>query len=394
MKMGRYLFRKGLGLALFTTLFALTYYSFSEAIAKNRGKHRHSRAHKTTRLPILRNLSLDTSEQNISATLENLFNYYLPARTFNGAILVAKGDSILYERYTGWANKEQDIPVNRHTAFHVASVSKTFTSGAVLRLVQEGKLQLSDRVTKYLPFFIYDDVTIQDLLTHRSGLRTYDRFMHRLPIAHKDTFLNNISILQALNEHTNQKIAQADKKFLYSNSNYAILALIIEAITGKSYKQFMEEEIFQPLQFTDTHIFSIADSAQFTPSYDANFRRYRYGFLDAVVGDKGVYTSVSDLLKWNDILNSGNFIRQSLLDSAYKPYSHEIKGSKNYGLGWRMDSVSKYNKKLIYHFGWWHGNRAVFIRDFSKNITAIVLSNKFNRSIYHVKELFTRYDIL
>lgn len=357
-------------------------------------KHHRRRTHKKHNYHAIHNIILDTSEQNISESLAYFFDYYLPAKTFNGAILIAKGDSIIYERYTGWANKERYIPVDRHTSFHVASVSKTFTAGAVLKLVQRGELLLSDRVIKYLPFFIYKDVTLQDLLTHRSGLRTYDDFMYHLPIARKDTFLNNINILQALNEHTNQKIAQADKQFLYSNSNYAILALIIEAVSGKSYNQFMEEEIFKPLNFTDTHVFSLRDTAFITPSYDAKFRRYRYGFLDAVVGDKGIYTSVNDLLKWNNSLNSGKFIRKSLLDSAYQPYSDELKGGKNYGLGWRMDSVSKYNKKLVYHFGWWHGNRAVFVRDFQKQVTAIVLSNKFNRSIYRVKDLFTHYDIL
>lgn len=379
---------------LWLVLFALPeVWSIDRRVKHRNVRYKHYRGYKKHKRYALRSIILDTVEQNISKALAYFFDYYLPAKTFNGAILIAQEDSILYERYNGWANKEQDIPVDRHTSFHVASVSKTFTAGAVLRLVQKGKLHLNDRVKKYLPFFIYADVSLQDLLTHRSGLRTYDHFMHRLPIARKDTFLNNVNILQALNEHSSQKIAQADKQFLYSNSNYAILALIIEAVSGKPYKQFMEEEIFLPLKFTDTRVFSLADTASITPSYDAHFRRYRYGFLDAVVGDKGIYTSVNDLLKWNDSLSNGNFIRKSLLDSAYKPYSCEMKGGKNYGLGWRMDSVSKYNKKLVYHFGWWHGNRAVFLRDFQKQVTAIVLSNKFNRSIYRVKELFTRYNI-
>lgn len=375
----------------FLPCFILYYTSPENAFGRNtRHLYKKKRAYSKKRYHYIH---LDTANKSIPELLRTFFDYYLPQGSFNGAVLVAQQNDILFERYSGWADREKQIPIDANTSFHVASVSKTFTAAAVLKLAQENKLDLKDPVVKYLPDFLYTDITVEDLLCHRSGLKTYDKFMRRYFKGGKDSFLSNEQVLHIINAHPKQKIAKAGQKFYYSNSNYALLALIIEAVSGTPYKNFMEDSIFRPLHLTHTRIFDIdSTTEEYTPSYDINFHRERYNFLDGVLGDKGVYTSVSDLLKWDSILQTHTFLSQKFLNKAFSSHSHKH-NKKGYGLGWRLDSVEKFDKKLVYHFGWWHGNRAVFIRDITKGATVIVLSNKFNRNIYRAKELVTRYDL-
>jgi CubicO group peptidase (beta-lactamase class C family) len=112
----------------------------------------------------------------------------------------------------------------------------------------------------------------------------------------------------------------------------------------------------------DTYVFSMADTARAMPSYEFNGRRIPLGYLDVVYGDKNIYSTARDLLKWDQALYpSTGFFKPATLDSAYTPYSFEKPGIKNYGLAWRM-FVYPNGKKIIYHNGWWHGNRTAFYR--------------------------------
>ena len=113
-------------------------------------------------------------------------------------------------------------------------------------------------------------------------------------------------------------------------------------------------------------------------------------FLDAIYGDKNIYSSPRDLLKWEIALNNGQLFNASTLEEAYKGYSYEKPGIKNYGLGWRLYEMPS-GKKIIYHNGWWHGNNTVFSRLPSDSTTIIVLGNKFNRSIYQAKKIASIY---
>jgi CubicO group peptidase (beta-lactamase class C family) len=122
------------------------------------------------------------------------------------------------------------------------------------------------------------------------------------------------------------------------------------------------------------------------PSFYYNNREYRFEFLDAVYGDKNVYSTVRDLLKWDQALKNENFFKKSTLEQAYAGYSFEKPGTHNYGLGWRMYLLNN-GKKLVYHNGWWHGNRTSFYRMTDENATIIALSNNDNRYVYKVKEL-------
>ncbi len=306
---------------------------------------------------------------------------------FNGSVLVAKNGEVVYERYSGFKRLEnKKDSVDSHTAFHLASVSKTFTAMAILKLWQDGNLNINDQVSKYLPGFPVEGTTIRMLLSHRSGLRNYVHFMDQSGWD-KKKYLTNADLLQYIITHkTEAQGPPPGKHFEYSNTNFALLALIIEKASGQSYSDYISKTFFQPLQMQDTYVFNMGDISKATESYKRNGRPYRMEYLDAVYGDKNIFSTPRDLLKWDEALSSGKLFKQTTLDSAYMPYSFEKPGKRNYGLGWRMLLIPN-GKKLIYHNGWWHGSRTAFIRMLDEGATIIALSNNDYTRVYSSKKL-------
>jgi CubicO group peptidase (beta-lactamase class C family) len=305
----------------------------------------------------------------------------------NGSLLVAKNGEIIYEMYSGFRNpRSHKDSITPTTPFHLASVSKTITAMAVLKLADEGKIKVSDPLSVYLPQFPLPDVTVKSLLNHRSGLPNYVHYMEKLGWDKKRTITNQDVFDFIVARHDDMDIAPADRGFSYSNTNYALLALLIEKVSGQSYGQYLHVNLFQPLGMKDTYAYTIADSARSLPSYFHNGRQYAFDFLDLVYGDKNIYSTARDMLKFDQALNSGKFVNKLLLDSAYSPYSFEKPGTHNYGLGWRM-LLLKNGKKVIYHNGWWHGNRTAFYRLIDENVAIIAFCNNDSKMIYKTKDM-------
>lgn len=326
--------------------------------------------------------------EHYSTMTAHFFEPILAGR-FNGSILVAKNGVILFERYKGYRDPlhKQDS-IDAHTSFHLASISKTFTAMSTLKLWQDGKLDIHDPVTKYLTGFPYPTVTIETLLNHRSGLHNYVHFMVK-PFMDKRKFLNNEDVLQYIIAHSRDRdvfSGQANRHFEYSNTNYALLALIIEKVSGLPYPDFVSKTFFQPLGMQDTYVYTASDSGKSMSSYYQTGRPFRMEFLDMVYGDKNIYSTVRDMYKWDQALRSGSIFSKGVLDSAYAGYSFEKPGQRNYGLGWRMLMIPN-GKKLIYHNGWWHGNRTVFVRMIDEDATIIALSNNDYKFVYSAKRL-------
>jgi CubicO group peptidase (beta-lactamase class C family) len=326
--------------------------------------------------------------ERYTAITSHFFDPILAGR-FNGSILVAKKGVILYEKYKGWkypAKKRDSL--DAHTAFHLASISKTFTAMGTLKLWQEGKLDIHDPLTKYLPGFPFPAVTLEMLLSHRSGLHNYVHFMSK-PYVNQHKFLNNADVLQFIIDHGKERDVyngQPGRHFEYSNTNYALLAMVIEKVSGSTYADYLNKTFFQPLQMQDTYVYDLSDSAKAVPSFYQTGRPFRMEFLDLVYGDKNVYSTVRDMYKWDQALRYGQLFSKSTLDSAYAGYSFEKPGQRNYGLGWRMLFIPN-GKKLIYHNGWWHGNRTVFVRMLDEDATIIALANNDYKNVYSAKKL-------
>lgn len=305
----------------------------------------------------------------------------------NGSILVAKNGQVLYEKYSGFENpRGYGDSITSTTPFHLASVSKTFTAMSILKLWDEGRLQIDSLVSTYLPGFPCQGVTVRMLLNHRSGLPKYDHYMASLGWNRKKIMTNQDVLDFLIANRKKIPVGRPDRSFSYSNTNFALLALIVEKVSGEFFGDYLKHTFLDSLGMHDTYVYTRADSARSLPSYYYNGRQYAFDFLDLVYGDKNVYSTPRDLVKWDQALSSNRFFKQETLDAAYTPYSNEKAGTHNYGLGWRM-YVLKNGKKLIYHTGWWHGNRTIFVRLLDEHVTIVALCNNDSRNIYAAKEM-------
>lgn len=315
------------------------------------------------------------------------FDSMLRRSNFNGGMLVSKNGVPVFETYRGLTNVKKGDTITNTTPFHIASVTKTFTAMAVLLLENQQKLNIDSSFNFYFPEANLNGVTIRTLLNHRSGLPNYAYFMEDLGWNKKDT-LKNEDILHALSTRRKEikNIGRADRGFSYSNTNYALLALLIEKISGKSYADFLQEHFFTPLQMEHTFVYRMKDSLHDGLSYDGRGTAIPVNFLDDIYGDKNIFSTPRDLLQWSRGLEKGIIFDSATLAKAFTPYSNEKPGKKNYGLGWRL-SIFPDGTKTVFHNGWWHGNNAVFIHLHEQNASIIVLGNYFTRNIYKAHQL-------
>ena len=318
------------------------------------------------------------------------FEEKLIKRGFNGGILVAKDGNIIYEKYVGKSDLRKEMVMNDSTSLHIASVGKTFTAVAILRMAQDNKLSLNDTLSKFFPGFPYPGVTVQMLLNHRSGLPNYVYFIPNSKKWDKKAMVNNQDVLDFLYNEQPKKIFKAGTRFTYSNTNYVLLAAIIEKVSGQSFPEYMRNTIFIPLQMNHTYVYTPSDSLTAIPSFNHNTSLWQNDNLENTYGDKNIYSTPRDMLKWDQALYTEQILNKAMLDSAFAPYSFEKPGKHNYGLGFRMLLLPN-GKKVIYHFGRWHGFNAAFARLTDEKATIIILGNKYTISVYTAAR--NSYDI-
>lgn len=321
--------------------------------------------------------------------VSHFFDSTLLRRGFNGGLLIAKDGQVIYETYQGFTDFRTKQAISDSTAFHIASTSKTFTGVAILQLVQNQQISLSDSLGKFFVGFPYPDITVKMLLSHRSGLPNYLYFIDQKKWP-KDRFVTNADVLQCLYTEKPARQANPNRRFQYCNTNYVLLALILEKVTGISYPEYIRSHFFVPLQMNHSFVFNLSDSLRVHPSFNPNGTVWRDDIFEGTYGDKNIYSTPRDLLKWDQALYTENLISKTLLDSAFTPNSNERPSIHNYGLGFRMLNFPN-GKNVIYHFGRWHGFNAAFARLIDEKVTVIVLGNKFNRNIYNAATL--SYDL-
>jgi CubicO group peptidase (beta-lactamase class C family) len=307
----------------------------------------------------------------------------------SGGILVAKGDKIIFEKYRGFGRENKQMPIDENTPLHVASVSKTMTAMAVLKLVEGGKLKLEDDLTKFFPKFPYKDITVFSLLSQRSGLPKYEHFDQGIkpaPEELKKEFLTNQDVLEMLIKYKPELARLSNTGFMYCNTNFALLALIVEKVTATPFPEAMQEIVFKPLKMNHTFIFQKKDIPTASQSFYSGFRLYPLGNLDLIYGDKNVYTTPKDLLNFSVALFSKDFLKPELANKIFEPYSNEKKGINNYGLGFRMKEFDN-GEKLTYHNGWWHGTNSVFAHLLKSKVTIIAIGNKYSQRVYSALSL-------
>lgn len=302
-----------------------------------------------------------------------------------GGLLVAKGDEILFESYRGYSQDLQQAPVNDSVALHVASISKSITAMAVMKLVEAKKLNLHEPLTSIFPGFPYPNVTVFNLLTQRSGLPKYEYFIEKInprPAELDKKFLTNQDILNFLIKYKPELARATDSGFMYCNTNYALLALIIEKVTKTPFPEAMQQMVFRPLKMKNTYIFQEKDTLKAAKSfYQRGPKVHPYDRLDVIYGDKNVYTTPRDLLNFSKALYAKQFLDLDLHNLIFEPYSNERPAVNNYGIGFRM-KIFDNGEKLTYHNGWWHGTNSVFAHLLKSNVTIIAIGNKYSQRVY------------
>jgi len=325
-------------------------------------------------------------------SLDSLFVKKAKIQGFNGVVLVAQKGVILYQGIFGYANLNHKDSLSINSSFQLASVSKTFTGAATLLLAQDGKIKLSDTIQQFIPSFPYHGITVEHLLSHRSGLPNYlycfeDKRKCNGAAPTNDTILKWFDEANPLPAPYNKP----GKNFSYNNTNFILLASIIEKVSEMSYPEFLRTRIFEPLGMTNTFVDTIAPEIVLryrTSGHQGNKLRARE-FFDGIYGDKGIYSSVGDMDRWYFALHSGCLLNKHWLKEAFTPRSFERKSRHNYGLGFRLMTDPEDMKKVhyVYHGGWWAGFSTMFWMDMEADIVIIVLGNRKNNSVYDIKSV-------
>jgi CubicO group peptidase (beta-lactamase class C family) len=326
-----------------------------------------------------------SDKNTITQYIDQYYQKVWEKGNLSGGILVAKGDDILYENYRGFGREGNQMPIDKNTPLHVASVSKTLTAMAMMKLIEAGKIKLTDHLTQFFPGFPYPNVTVQTLLDQRSGLPKYEYFITKInpaPVELSKSFITNQDVLNMIIKYKPDLARDTDTGFMYCNTNFALLALLIEQITKTPFPQAMKEMVFAPLKMNNTYIFQEKDIPTASQSfYYGGNKLYPLDRLDLIYGDKNVYTTPRDLFNFSKAMFSKNFLKPELMKMVFEPYSNEKFGMNNYGLGFRM-KIFDNGEKLTYHNGWWHGTNSVFAHLLKSKVTIVAIGNKYSGRVY------------
>lgn len=298
-------------------------------------------------------------------------------RDYDGAVpgacvLVVRDGTAVVRRCYGLADLEQGTATAPSTNFRLASVSKQFTAASVLVLAEDGKLSLDDRASRWLPSLpaAADDVTIRQLLTHTSGVVDYEDVMDPA-----DTHqVHDADVLRLL-EGQDRTYFAPGSDYRYSNSGYALLALVVERASGQRYAEFLRQRIFGPLGMNGTVAYEAGVSDVANRAYGYSFESGRWQRTDqsttsAVLGDGGIYSSIDDLARWDAALYDQRLLTPGSLRQAFAPATRTDDPSVEYGFGWRITGDS------LWHSGESIGFRNVIVRYPQRRLTVVVLTNR------------------
>ena len=317
-------------------------------------------------------------------SIDKYFSRQHKRTQFYGNILFADHGDIIFEKAYGYKKRKKDPEITIDQTYQLASVTKVFTAVATLMLYEQGKINLNDAVKKYIPEFPYNDwnITIHHLLSHRSGLGKYTHFCDNPKTVweEKDCSIYNDDVIKIMAEIEPNLAKTPGKKFYYTNTNYILLASIIERVSGMKYRKFVQKYIFEPLEMNSTKVYYRDNEGELikpVKGYEANFRPALDIYLNGCEGDKGIYSNVHDMLKFDQALYDEKLIRKETLELAMLGYSkpNKWKSDMNYGYGFRMINHPKTKEKIVYHTGWWRGFRSYFVRRIKKQQTIVILTN-------------------
>lgn len=332
--------------------------------------------------------NLAFGQSNHYKQLDSLFNALSKQKMFNGNVLIADKGKIIFEKSYGLANEQTGQKINNQTIFELASVSKQFTAMGIVLLEKQGKLNYDDKISKYIPeLAFYGNISIRNLLNHTGGLPDYIAFFEQK--WDKTKIATNQDIVNVFAKYKPKAIFQPGEKYEYSDTGYTLLVLIIERVSGRTFGQFLSENIFQPLKMKNTFIYRsrfepkkignyalgyVTDSLGrkvLPDSYGKEFYTY---FLDGIMGDGTVNSTTADLLKWDRALYTDKLIDSKDKELLFNSVKTKDGKDTNYGFGWFVGNSKKYGK-IVYHSGGWPGYSTYIERHLDNDKTIIILQN-------------------
>jgi CubicO group peptidase (beta-lactamase class C family) len=310
------------------------------------------------------------TDEDMAEQVDRIFASYQGKDVPGASVMViSKGEPVLIRSY-GMADLEKGTPIRPETNFRLASISKQFTATAIMLLVERGELGLDDRLTDLFPDFpaYGSDISLRHLLQHNSGLIDYEGMI-------ADDFDGQVSDRDALRMmyEVDRTYFEPGTEYRYSNTAYAMLAMLIEDRSGQSFAEFLREHIFAPLGMDQTVAHQQGVSTVANRAFGYTIDNGEVTFSDqsttsAVLGDGGIYSSVLDYFKWDQALYTDRILSQASLQQMWTG------NFGNYGFGWRVDS--KDGRRRLHHDGSTSGFRNYVIRYPDERLTVLVLTNR------------------
>ena len=372
---------------------------------------------KKARLPLIEPINVPRSA-SMQEKLKSIDHWLLKLskdKKFNGSILVSKDNEPDLIKTYGYQDLQREIPLTLQSSFRLGSVSKQFTAMAIMILQKQGRLEYDDSVQKYLPVFPYRDVSIRHLLTHTSGIADYmdlslkeyfslftkisfylnqsmvNLFYNGEPSEYKDhyTVLTSKDVLRIVSKHSSKRLFLSGDKYLYSNTGYVILSLIVETISEKPFETFLDEEIFYPLNMKNSSFWNLfTEKGKLSNRVQGtNGKRLNdYSWMDGVSGDGAVFLSIEDFLKWDKAIKNNSLISQSEFDEALNPFISSRADTTYYGFGWSLSE----NGNIISHGGSWLGAVTYIYRKLDTNSMFVLLESSTSRYSYEIRKEIQR----
>jgi len=341
-------------------------------------------------ITLLLPLAFSASAQVSSTQIDTIFASLRSTSAPGAAILVVRDGKPVFRRGYGVTDLRTRHPIDAKTNFRLASFTKQFTATAIMLLVHDGRLHYENHLTDFFPEFpaYGKSITVRNLLNHTSGLPDYEDILTKqYPNTPEDNIpqVLDAGVLKLLEQLSAGKF-RPGSKWDYSNSGYATLAMIVEKVSGKSFRQFLHERIFIPLKMTSTLAYEkgkneVPHRAYGHTQEDGTWRETDQSSTSAVLGDGGIYSSLDDLAKWDRGLREHTLLRTKEMQPALTPVQPAGGPAKNsegepvsYGFGWFLDPYRGHNR--MWHYGETVGFRTVIERFPDDDLTIIMLANR------------------
>jgi CubicO group peptidase (beta-lactamase class C family) len=326
--------------------------------------------------------------QNKADQLDSLFSKLHKEDRFSGNVLIAESGRAIFQKSYGKAFREKNIDLNSETVFELASVSKQFTAMGIMLLKKQGRISYDDSLGKFFPKLPYYKITIRQLLQHTSGLPDYLTLSRQYWDSTK--IMTNRDMIAMLEENRPPRIFASGEKWQYSNTGYALLASVIEKVSGKSFQDYMAENIFRPLGMSRTRVYRKRFENKLIDNYAFGYVKDRSGnyvmadslpataslvySMDGIYGDGVVNSTTGDLLKWDQALYTEKLVSKEMLSEAFTDAKLNNGKSFNYGFGWLLGNSPEFGR-YYFHAGGWPGYVTWMERHPRDNKTIILLAN-------------------